>query len=398
MGRLTALKVARATKRGLYSDGHGLCLQVTNANAKSWIYRYTINGRTRSLGLGSASAITLKRARELVQEPRRLRAEGIDPLDHRQRNTARPVVTFKEAAEGFIETHRHAWRGARHEKQWRATLAADAYPRIGNMPVDAIDTAAVLGILQPIWAVKPESANRLRGRIETILNAAKAAGLRPDLPNPAAWKGHLQNLLPLPRKLRKVEHFAALDYREIPAFMMQLRKHPSISARALEFLILVAGRTGEVVNGKWSEVDLANATWTIGAARMKAHREHRIPLTGRALTILHELKALDAGEFLFAGNKPDQPLSSSAMLKFLKLIGVNATVHGMRAAFKTWATEATNFPHEVIETSLAHTVGTETERAYARGDLFAKRQRLMQAWSQYCEKAPVAGAVVSIRG
>jgi integrase len=379
-GKLTALAVTRANKRGMYSDGGGLYLQVTHANAKSWVYRYALNGKTKYMGLGSASAITLKRARELVVEPRRLRAEGIDPLDTKRSQrtaAARTVTTFKQCATDYMAAHQHAWRSTRHRDQWYRSLEADAYPVIGPLPVADIDTGMILRILRPIWQSKPQSASRLRGRIESVLDAAKAADLRTG-ENPARWRGHLENLLAAPPKA--VDHYPAMPYADVPAFMAELRTHPSISARALEFTILTTARTGEVIGARWGEID--GDVWTISASRMKAGKAHRVPLAPAATAILNDLRGYADSELVFG-------LHQSSMSKLLQVLmnrhGI--TVHGFRSSFRDWAAEHTDFPNEVVEMALAHIVKGAVERAYRRGDLFDKRRKLMLDWARYCSGA-----------
>jgi integrase len=389
MRRLTAVQVAKVTKPGMYGDGQGLYLQVTGAGAKSWIYRYQLHGKEHYLGLGSASAVTLKRARELLAEPRRLRAEGIDPVTVKReqysaaRLAAAKGVTFRQCAENYIAAHEHAWKSAVHRRQWRTSLQKDAYPILGSLPVQEIDTSLVLGVLRPIWQTKPESASRLRGRIETILDAAKSAELRTG-ENPARWSGHLENLLPAPRKVRKVEHHAALPYRDVPAFMSELRKRQGLGARALELTILTAARTSEVLGARWDEIDFREHIWTIPASRMKAGKEHKIPLSKRALELLRDLHSTRRDVLVFPG-KPGKSISNMAMLKVLSLMHrADVTVHGFRSSFRDWAAEQTSHPSEVVEMALAHTVGSAVEAAYRRGDLFEKRSRLMTDWSEFC--------------
>ena len=401
MGKLNAQRVARATKPGRYGDGQGLYLQVTHACAKSWVYRYALNGKTRCLGLGSASAITLKRARELVAEPRRLRAEGIDPIECRRaqrlasRLTAAKAVTFRQCAENYLAVHEHTWKSPTHRGQWRSTLEAHVYPVIGALPVQLVDTALVLKCLSPIWNTKNETAIRIRGRIEAILDAAKAQELRTG-ENPSRWRGHLENLLAAPRKLRKTQHLAALPYREMPEFMTAVRGRQGIGARALEFTILTAARTSEVVYARWAEIDFGSATWTIPGERMKAGKAHAVPLSPRALEILRTLQS--PGEFVFPSYKRENPISKSTMLKLLELMGrKDLTTHGFRSTFRDWAAEQTSYPSEVVEMALAHVVKNAVEAAYRRGDLFEKRARLMAAWSEYCAQEPASSVVVPIR-
>jgi integrase len=397
MGKLTALKVGRITKPGLHSDGSGLYLQVTPNGTRSWIFRYQINGRARYMGLGSASAITLARARELTVEPRRLCAEKIDPLETRraQRLETAPAVTFREVAEDYLKAHEATWNVV-HRRQWRSTLEAAVYPAIGDTPVKDVDTPAVMKVLRPLWNSTPETASRIRGRIETILSAAKATGLRTG-ENPAVWRGHLQNLLPKPRAVKKVEHHKALPYRGLPDFMALLRSRPSISARALEFTILTATRRSEVLGARWDEVNFEEHVWTIPASRMKGRKEHRVPLSDAALSLLRHLYEVRSNEYVFPGQTA-QRLSDASMLKLLEIMGRrDLTIHGFRSTFRDWAAEQTSYPSDVVEMALAHQVGSAVERAYRRGDLFEKRARLMAAWADFCAQAPASSVVVPIR-
>jgi integrase len=400
--KLTALDVQRATEPGLYGDGENLYLQVSQSGTKSWLFRYRLNGKSRAMGLGSANAITLKRARELCVEPRRLCAEGIDPIDAKRAQRAAAAVdtagaiTFKNFAEDYIRLHQHSWRSDKHRQQWQASLSTDVFPVFGNVPVRDITTALVLKALQPIWTIKPEAASRTRGRIEVILNAAKAGGLRSG-ENPAQWRGHLEMLLPAPRKLRAARHFAALPYQELPALMQELRTRPSIGARALEFAILTAARSNEVNLARWAEIDLEQRVWVIPAERMKAHKEHRVPLSDAAVSILRQLYATRSSEFAFSftGGKP---VSGSTMRMLLRLAGhKDATVHGFRSSFRDWAAEQTSYASEVIEMALAHSINNKVEAAYRRTDLFEKRARLMAAWAEFCAQAPTSSVVVPIR-
>jgi integrase len=312
MAKLTAMQVAKITEPGMYGDGQGLYLQIKPGGAKSWIYRYQLNGRKRHLGLGSASAITLKRARELLAEPRRLRAEGIDPVEkkHEARSAARvaaaTVVTFRQCAANYMAAHGQSWRSIKHRTQWATSLQADAYPLLGSLSVAAIDTPIVLAVLRPIWMTKPESASRLRGRIETVLDAAKAEGLRTG-ENPARWSGHLENLLPPPKKVRRAEHHPALPYADVPAFLRELSTRQGLAAVALRFVILTAARTGEVLGARWTEIDFKGAVWTIPATRMKAGKEHRVPLSEPALELLRGLYAVRSSDLVFPGRSGDTP-------------------------------------------------------------------------------------------
>jgi integrase len=398
--KLTALDVTRATKSGLYGDGGNLYLQVSHSGAKSWVFRYQIDGRSRTMGLGSASAISLKRARELAVEPRRLVAERIDPIDarHAQRATtavhAAGAITFKAFAGDYIRLHQHGWKSDKHRQQWEASLATFIYPVFGDVPVRDVDTPLVLKALQPIWTTKPEAASRTRGHVESILDAAKAAGLRSG-ENPARWKGHLKSLLPAPRKLRAIRHFPALAYQAVPAFLQDLRTRQGVAAQALAFAILTAARGGEVNASRWTEIDFDSRTWTIPASRMKAGREHRVPLSDAAVALLRSRYDIRSGEYIFSAGG-NRPLGATSMLAMLKLMDRrDIVVHGFRSSFRDWAAETTAYPSEVVEQALAHTVGSAVERAYRRGDLFEKRRRLMDAWGQYCERVQATAGVVT---
>jgi integrase len=405
IGRLTALKVEKAKQPGMYCDGGGLYLRVTPEGAKNWVLRYMLDSRPRWMGLGPLALYSLQEARARALDARRKRHEGIDPIEARRAERARQrldaarAVTFQQCAESYIASHGAGWRNAKHKYQWPATLSTYAYPVIGVLPVQTVDTGLVLKMLERIWTVKPETAGRVRQRVESILDFAKVRGYR-DGENPARWRGHLDKLLPARSRVRGVEHHAALPYTELPAFLASLRKREAVSARALEFLIVTAGRTGEVIGAHWSEISLLDKTWTVPATRMKAHREHRVPLSPRALVILQEMhKARDGHDgFVFPGPRPGKPLSNVAFLRLLRRMGLrDLTVHGFRATFKTWASERTSFQNEIVEASLAHTIGGKVEQAYLRGDMFDKRRRLMQQWATFCTTAPAQGNVTPLR-
>jgi integrase len=394
-GRLTALKVERARERGMYADGGGLYLRVTEDGTKNWVYRYMLDGRPRWMGLGPLALYRLHEARANALEARQLRHKGIDPIETRRAQHAKArvdvakAITFRQCAENYIEAHRAGWRNDKHAGQWGATLKTYAEPILGALPVQAVDTALVLKVLEPIWATKPETANRLRGRIENILDFAKAREWR-DGENPARWRGHLDKLLPARSKVRAVEHHAALPYAELPVFLTRLREHEVTAARALEFAILTAARTGEVIGARWSEIDLAGKVWTVPAERMKAGKMHRIPLSDRTLAILKAAKpgseAQESGQqFVFIGGKPGLPLSNMAFLMLLRRMKRDdLTAHGFRSTFRDWCAERTNFPSEVAEMALAHSVSDKVEAAYRRGDMFERRRRLMQQWAGFC--------------
>jgi integrase len=395
-----------AKRKGVFCDGGGLYLHSDPPAQCSWLFRYRMDGKARWMGLGPYPAISLAKARELASNARTLRALGTDPINQRDASRAAArlagakVITFKQCAESYIKAHRVGWRNSVHASQWESTLRAYAYPYIGALPVQSVDTSLVMKVLEPIWAAKPETASRLRGRIETILNWARVRGYR-EGENPARWKGHLDHLLPAKSKVRRVQHHAAMAYAELPGFMNTLREQDSVAARALEFLVLTAARTGEVIGACWKEIDLKNRLWTVAAERMKAEKAHRVPLCPRAVAILEVIKPERApgDAFVFPGSRPQKPQSNMVFLMLLRRMKLgHLTAHGFRATFKTWATERTSFPREVIEAALAHVAGDKIEAAYQRGDVFDKRRRLMTAWSEYCGAKPAMQInIVSLR-
>src|SRR5262249_53422952 len=388
-------------------------LQVTKGTKginRSWIYRYTLAGKTREMGLGSLDLYGLAEARALALGARRLRPQGIDPVEHRRAARAQKqlpdakAMTFRQCADAYVASHRAGWRNADHAAQWSSTLATYADPIIGALPVQSIDTALVLKVLQQhveaergpageFWQARPETASRLRGRIENVLDWARVRGYRAG-ENPARWRGHLDHLLPARSKVRKVKHHAALPHTELPAFMVTLREQQGVAARALEFTILTAARKGEVIGMRWSEIDLAEKAWMVPAQRMKSGREHRVPLSARALVILQEMQALrpaDADAYVFT-------IKKKSMLDLLHTLRPGLTVHGFRATFKTWASDRSSIQREIVEVALAHTIGSKAEQAYQRGDLFEKRRRLMQQWATFCTAAATAhGKVVPMQ-
>jgi integrase len=392
--RLSVRAVSSKKRRGRYSDGDGLVLQISKWGSKSWIFRYQRDGRERHMGLGSLNAVTLAMAREAARKCRHVLLEGRDPIDQRnaelqqRRLEAARHVTFRECAEAYMTAHQAGWRNEKHRAQWSSTLAAYAYPVIGELPVSTVDTTVVLKCLESIWKTRPETANRLRGRIESVLSWAAVRRLRPEN-NPARWRGHLDKLLPAPRKVRSVKHHAAMRYSDVPQFMTELRALQGSAARALELTILTALRTGEVISARWSEIDFAAKIWTIPAERMKAGREHRVPLSKRAIEIL---ESLPRGEYPLPG-RSGRPLSNMAMLKILERMGHSVvTVHGFRSTFRDWAADMTSYPNHVVEMALAHAIGDKVEAAYRRGDLFIKRRRLMEDWAKYCGQPVVRSA------
>ena len=398
--RLSAKAVEKAKRPGYYADGGNLSLQVSPALTKSWIFRYTRQGRSHEMGLGSERVFSLAEARGKASDTRRLLGEGLDPISAREGRRTRErlekasTLTFAKCAEKYIAAHRAGWRNTKHISQWENTLETYAGPVIGKMAVKDVDTALVLRVLEPIWTKKPETATRLRGRIERILDWARVMGYRAG-ENPARWRGHLDKLLPAALNRKNRTHLAALPYDEIGAFMVKLRAREGIAACALEFAILTAARTGEVIGARSNEIDLEKALWTVPAARMKAGREHRVPLSTRALEIA---KAQPEGLFLFAGGKEKQGLSDMALLEVLRRMGRDGlTVHGFRSTFRDWASERTSYPREVCEMALAHAISDKVEAAYRRGDLFEKRRKLMLDWEKFCESPKVSGKVMPIK-
>src|SRR5450631_4110913 len=390
--KLTARKVETA-KPGKYSDGGNLYLIVSETGARKWVLRFTWRGRAKEMGLGSASTVPLAEAREKAACARRKIAQGLNPIVERKRDGGIP--TFGEVADDVRETLSAGFRNEKHKGQWKSTLETYAAP-LRAKPVDTIATDDVLAVLKPIWTMKAETASRVRGRIEKVLDAAKARGFR-DGENPARWRGHLDHLLPKPSKLAR-GHYAAMAYEQVPAFVQNLRKEETTPAIALEFCILTAARSGEVLGARWSEIDLDKKIWTVPANRMKAGREHRVPLASRAVAILRQLEKVSTGEFVFAGRARNKPLSNMAMEMVLRRMKVdNATVHGFRSSFRDWAGNVSNFPREITETALAHVIGDKAEQAYRRRDALEKRRKLMEAWAGYCEPRQSAN-VVPMRG
>ena len=380
VGRLTALDVRRAKRRGYYHDGSGLYLAIDRAGNKSWIFRYGAGG-ARHCGLGPLHTVTLAEARERARQCRQLLLEGRDPIaEKRARKAAAQLeaaraITFQDAAETYINDHHAAWKNEKNRQQWRNTLATYAYPVIGKLPVAAIDTGLVMRVLQPVWHDKPETASRVRMRIERVLGWATVNGYR-NGDNPARWRGHLDHLLPAQGKIAPVAHHAALPYADIPDFIVELHERDGLAAEALEFLILTAARTGEVLGATWDEIDFKARTWTVPAKRMKSGHEHRVPLSNRAIDLLEDLPR--DGDRIF-------PLSNMALLQLLKKrMRRKITSHGFRSSFRDWAAECTDCPNHVVEMALAHTVADKTEAAYRRGDLFEKRRGLMAAWAAFC--------------
>ncbi len=385
LNRLTALQVKTAGP-GRHADGGGLYLDRDDDGRSRWFFMWKRDGRRREMGLGPTGkdGVTLAQARDAATKARALVAEGADPIEARKAKPLEVVrtPTFGEVADALVSDLSPQWRNEKHRAQWAMTLKVYAAP-LRSLAVDQVGTADVLQILKPIWTSKPETASRLRGRIERVLDAARARGNRSG-ENPARWRGHLDHLLPARQKLSRGHH-AAMPYDDVPAFVERLRERKAVSAAALEFLILTAGRSGEVLGALWSEVNLEAKTWSIPASRMKAGREHRVALSERTLELLHEVQALRSGEHVFPGLGGNGSLSSMALEMTMRRMKVgHYTVHGFRSSFRDWVGEATDFPREVAEAALAHTVGDATERAYRRGDALEKRRWLMEAWANYC--------------
>jgi integrase len=406
VGKLSAPRIAKLDlkKQAQYGDGRGLWLQVSAFGTRSWLLRYMVAGRARVMGLGPYPEVTLAEARDRAAQYRRQLRDGIDPIDaRREKKMAAKVeaakqTSFAQCVDEYLETHESAWKNQKHRAQWRSTIATYAHPIIGKLPVAAVDTALVLKVLRPIWLKKPETASRLRGRIERILAWATVSEYRQG-ENPARWRGHLQEMLPAKTKVRKVKHLAALAYSDVPAFMARLRGNESIPAGALEFTILNACRSGEVMGAQWDEIDFGAKVWTVPAYRMKAGKEHRVPLSERAIAILKSLPRERDNPHVFVGGSKGKVLGHWEMLALLRGISGNGlTVHGFRSSFRDWCAETTNYPRELAEAALAHTLPDKVERAYQRGDLLEKRRRLMNEWAKFCSTKPAAksGDVVAL--
>lgn len=398
--RLTALQVSKLTKPGLYGDGGGLTLQITSGGVKSWLFRYMMSGKAHGMGLGPTHTVSLAEARQKALAARKLILDGINPLAaKKQEQLANALadarmMTFDQCAEAYISAHKAGWKNAKHADQWTNTLSTYASPFFGKLPVAEIDTGLVVKCLTPIWETKTETASRLRGRIESILGWAATSGYRTG-ENPARWKGHLDNLLATISKTSRTKHHPSLPWQRMNEFISALRVREGLSARAVEFAILTACRSGEVRGARWSEFDIEKKIWTIPAERMKAKREHEVPLSDAALALLKSLP--ETGDLVFTGTK-GQPLSDMSLTAVIRRMngegqpawadasGDGITVHGFRSSFRMWAAETTNYPREVAEHALAHRLPDAVERAYQRGSQFAKRAALMTEWANYCDK------------
>lgn len=397
--RLTALQVSRLKEPGRYADGGCLFLQVTPSGSRNWTFRYQLEGKAREMGLGPVASVTLAEARERAADARKLLAEERDPLEERRASkTAQKAAatTFGGFADEYVVSQRAGWVNDKHAAQWETTLG-DAYCRsIRQLPIAEIGVDEVLSVLSPHWQRVPETARRLRMRLEKVLDAAKARGLRQG-ENPARWKGHLDHLLP--RQGKQIHHFPAMDFRLLPAFMAELKSRNAPAALALRFLILTAMRTGVTRGAKWEEIDFAAKVWTAPAWRMKIKtKDHRVPLSDAAIGVLEQAKGLHPS-YIFPRPDGEEPLSDGAMKNLMERMGHppgSASPHGFRSSFTDWAAEKTSFPREVVEMALAHTIENEVEAAYRRGDLFEKRRKLMDAWGAYATRVP--GKIVKLRG
>ena len=402
--RLKDLQIRRLSKPGSYPDGEGLYIQVRTSGAKDWFYRYEVDGKGRKRGLGPYPTLSLEQARNDALECRQLRQQGIDPVDYAKAQRQKEALeeaksfTFKECALAYINSHNRGWKNRKHESQWRNTLETYAYPTIGDISVQDIDIGLVMDVLEPIWYEKTETASRVRQRIENILDWATVKQYRSG-DNPALWRGRLDKLLPKRVKVQKPIHFPAMDYRELPEYFRALRKRDSVATRALAFTILTAARNGEARAVTSDELDIKGKIWIIPDSRMKAGREHRVPLSAEALKIVNEMEPFKrhTDHFIFPGQAHAKPISEASLLKVVKQQDRTLTVHGFRSTFRDWCAEQTSFPREVAEAALAHSVRDKTEAAYQRGDLFEKRRKLMDQWAQYCLKGKGKAKVVPIR-
>jgi integrase len=388
--KLNARAIAALTRPGRHSDGSGLYLSVDRGGAKRWVFLFRQDGRLREMGLGGLRSVSLATAREIAADCRKTLASGSDPIVARK-VASYSTPTFGDFADKFLEAKNPGWRSEKHRRQWKMTLEVYAAP-IRRKPIDAITTEDILGVLKPIWTTKSDTASRLRGRIEAVLDAARAAGHRTG-ENPARWKGHLTQLLSKRRKLTRGHH-AALPYQDVPRFLEALRGRSGVASLALEFAVLTAARSGEVFGARWNEIDLEAKLWTVAANRMKGNRIHRVPLSDRAVAILDGLEKARTSEYVFPGQRAGQPLSVTTLEMVLHRMKLeNATVHGFRSSFRDWAGDRTSFPREVAEAALAHAVGDETEAAYRRSDGLEKRRKLMEAWAAYCEPKSASSVV-----
>jgi integrase len=397
---LNALAVKRLTRPGSHAVGNpaGLHLMVKPTGARSWVLRYNVDGKRRHMGLGGYPDVPLADARQAARDARALVRQGVDPIEHAQaqrdaRQAARAKrLTFSDAADRFLKQKTKEFRNPKHAAQWRSTLDTYANPTIGTLPVDQIELAHIVELLNPIWTEKTETATRVRGRVESVLTWATVSGYRTG-PNPAAWKNNLDAVLPKPTKLKNVEHFAAVPIDDAPGLLTQIRKRRGNAAKAVEFLILTAARSGEVRGADWSEIDLKARTWTIPASRMKAGKEHVVPLTDAAMKLLEGMPSRDG---LIFPSPRGKMLAPESLVAVLRRCGRSETVHGLRSTFRDWTSERTNYANEVCEKALAHAIPIATEKAYRRGTLLAKRARLMADWQKFLEDPQPTGTVLAM--
>jgi integrase len=398
VNELSAVEIRRLSKPGRYAVGGvaGLLLSIKETGAKSWVLRTMVGGKRRNIGLGGFPDVSIAVAREKARQMKEKIAEGVDPVVERQARKARMIsaqakkLTFAEAARLYHEKKVLELRNEKHKKDWISSLERHAMPIIGAIPVSDIEFTHILKILDPIWAEKTETATRVRQRLEAVLTWATVSGYRSG-ENPARWRGHLEAVLPKPSKLKSESHFPALPWQEIGAFMADLRKRNGSGPRCLEFIILTAVRSGEARLATWNEIDFKSGIWTIPAERMKARKEHRVPLCDDALSLLNNLPRLEGSDYVFPGANGG-PLSDMTVSMVCRRMKINAVPHGFRSTFRDWAAENTNFPREVAEMALAHTIDSSVEAAYRRGDLLEKRKRLMDSWSDYCSRIPASQA------
>lgn len=408
MGRgfkLSQLKIDRLRSAGIYGDGAGLSMKVTTGGSKSWVFRYMLAGKAHWMGLGSYPDVSLAEAREKASELRKLTRQQIDPLAEKRKQVSviraaiSKAITFDDASAKYIDAHKASWKNEKHVDQWTNTLKTYASPVIGNVDVSLIDTGHIMRILEKdnFWNTKTETASRVRGRIESVLDWATVRKYRTG-ENPARWKGHLDKLLPARTKVKKVEHHPALPWLEMGAFMVKLRQQEGVAAKAVELAILTACRSGEVRGALWEEFDLDNGIWIVPPERMKAKKEHRIPLPEKAIQLLRKQKEQFPTGYVFPGMKEGKPLSDMSLTAVLRRMELNEiTIHGFRSSFRDWAAESTAYPNEMVEMALAHTIGNKVEAAYRRGDLFDKRRRMMNDWSNFCDTVIKAGEVIPMR-
>lgn len=408
MGRkareMSALEVGRLKQQGLHAVGgvSGLYLQVLPTGARTWVLRATVGERRRDMGLGGFPDVPLALAREKARQARLQIEQGVDPIEARRelrsalKASTAAARTFRECASAYIDAMAPEWRNPKHLQQWTNTIAQYAHPVIGDMLVRDVQLPHVMRIIEPIWRTKTETAKRLRGRLESILDWATVRGYRAG-DNPARWRGHLDKLLPAPNKVAKREHHEALSADQLPEFLLQLRAKPGLGARALEFLILTAARSGEVRGARWSELDLQKAEWLVPGERMKAGKDHRVPLSAPAIKLLQALPRVQGTDLVFP-SRALRPLSDMTLTKVMRDMGQEAVPHGFRSTFRDWASERTNYPREVAEMALAHAIGDKVEAAYRRGELFEKRKRMMAEWANFCHRpAAKHGAVVPLK-